>query len=931
MQKFSNSLAVFFLLVLYCPAAVLGAEPNLTPDGIQFPMQGLGDLVFEYPRLQDFSQNDLTKIFDKTVTDNGTRAVVKYEGGAELHFTKKDGGLIEMAVKNPPANLAAFRVGCNIPFAINEGGKYSLGGQEAKPFPMEKPAGPMLYQGNTQTMTLTAPSGAMLTLTGLQPGTFFQLQDNREWNWAIFHVWFMCPYNKDRAFTELRFSSTKDAEHKAVKMVDRFGQDFVRDFPGKISSEDELKADTKTDKAYYDALPKKPNLDVYGGFAGTGESLKLKKTGFFHVEKIKTRWFLVDPAGNAFFHLGLCGFGPSDDFTYTEGRESLFEWLPPHDAQFGTAWHPEGWWNPRAVSFYVANVIRKYDKPFEREEWTTRMIDRVRAMGFTSAGAFSPTPQAFTDKKFPHVHSFGFWGLGYDIPGARGFFDAFDPELAKKIDEIFARDIAPHADNPLIIGYYLANEQGAEDLPRALPALPGKFEAKKKLVALLKKQYGTIDKFNAAWDMTAKSFDDLIEPGLPVTTRAASQDVTKFVELYLDKYYALLAETFRKYDKNHLLIGSRWQPGTANNETLVKTCAKYCDVISVNYYTMAFDKDFLDRIYRWSGEKPMLLSEWHYSCTGESALPGGLGGVKTQRERGMAYRNYVEQAAATGYVVGTEWFTLIDQARAGRFFEKETGEKANTGVFAVTDRPWKDFVAKVVKTNCDIQSLLLGKRKAFKFDDPRFALKGTGRQTISAPWVEKPLVIDGSRDEWPGLPPVMIGENRMVLGADSAGTSAAFRVAWDKKNLYIFADVVDSTPGKSSVKGADLWQGDGVEIFLGVEDLDKPGDMIFSDRQILIGAGPGEGQTYVRNATPRTSGTIRRSVVMKPDGSGYFLEAAIPFTVLGVEPKENMELLFDVAVDDSEDGTSRQRQFVWNGDSRVSGERGGWGCLKLTK
>ncbi|MDR1964114.1 MAG: hypothetical protein LBQ50_10080, partial [Planctomycetaceae bacterium] len=103
------------------------------------------------------------------------------------------------------------------------------------------------------------------------------------------------------------------------------------------------------------------------------------------------------------------------------------------------------------------------------------------------------------------------------------------------------------------------------------------------------------------------------------------------------------------------------------------------------------------------------------------------------------------------------------------------------------------------------------------------------------------------------------------------------------------------------------------------------------DRQILLGANPtGSDQTFIRNI-PKQQGTIQRFVSLKTDGTGYYLEAAIPFELLGFTPKEGLEILFDIAIDDSEDGLARQRQFVWNGDNRVSGERGGWGRVRLTK
>ena len=94
------------------------------------------------------------------------------------------------------------------------------------------------------------------------------------------------------------------------------------------------------------------------------------------------RWILVDPDGNAFFHLGICGFNPSDDYTFVQGREQIYEWLPSHSGQFQTAWHPENYWGPLAVSFHLANTIRKTGRPYTNAEYTARMVERVRKWGF---------------------------------------------------------------------------------------------------------------------------------------------------------------------------------------------------------------------------------------------------------------------------------------------------------------------------------------------------------------------------------------------------------------------------------------------------------------------------------------------------------------------------------------------------------------------
>ena len=47
------------------------------------------------------------------------------------------------------------------------------------------------------------------------------------------------------------------------------------------------------------------------------------------------------------------------------------------------------------------------------------------------------------------------------------------------------------------------------------------------------------------------------------------------------------------------------------------------------------------------------------------------------------------------------------------------GERANTGVIAVTDRPWKAALAEMMKTNYDIYKVWLGEREPFAWKDPR--------------------------------------------------------------------------------------------------------------------------------------------------------------------------------------------------------------------
>ena len=74
---------------------------------------------------------------------------------------------------------------------------------------------------------------------------------------------------------------------------------------------------------------------------------------------------------------------------------------------------------------------------------------------------------------------------------------------------------------------------------------------------------------------------------------------------------------------------------------------------------------------------------------------------------------------------------------------------------------------------------------------------------------------------------------------------------------------------------------------------------------------------------------IATSVTPSVDGKGYTLEAAIPWTALGVTPKHGKTLLFDLAAGNSADGKQRSSQLVWNGGARNSSDRSAWGRLTL--
>lgn len=717
-------LSVLLATVVLVSSNVQSATVSTADDGVRIEGGSLGVFVLSYPVLIGDKNQELKPV-EKNVAS--PKATLKYANGAHVTLTIAGDGKLTLDFSNLPADTQKFKMDTVIGFDFSHGGKWIVDGKE-QPFPEEKPAKPHLFQGNGKNVQIVSAENRNLSIT-VPEFSFMQLSDNREWNWKTFGWSVFVPVQGNAPSVQFQIVvGTADGGLKKIMLADEFGQDFKGEWPGKITKLEELKADVESEKAYYAGF-KTQQRDKFGGLPGSGAKLGLQKTGFFHVEQKGERWHLVDPKGNQFFHMGLCSFGVSEDFTYVKGREPAYAWLPPYDGEFHAAWHPEPFWSHDAFSFYLANVIRKYGSA-DPGALASRMIERVRAFGFNSGGAFSNIPKAVREKAiFPYVSSLpiGPWG-DFKIemlPGVRETFDPFDEKNRANMDKAFAQKIAPVADDPLLIGYFLTNEPAHEDLPRVIPTLKSNVAAKRRLVQMLQEKYKTIEAFAQAWGLTltgkgeGASFEQLNDMGLAVKTPAATADMKEYEAIFFEASHKLIRDTFKKYDQNHLLIGDRWQPQTANNEQLCRIVGKYCDVVSVNYYTYGVDLNYLKNIYQWSGKRPLFLSEFHWCSPKDSGLPGGKE-VASQQERGLAYRNYVEQAAALGFVTGIEWFTLLDQARTGRFFERYTGENANTGIFNVVDRPWKPMVEEMAKTNHGIYEVLHGERPAFKYDNPRF-------------------------------------------------------------------------------------------------------------------------------------------------------------------------------------------------------------------
>ncbi len=62
-----------------------------------------------------------------------------------------------------------------------------------------------------------------------------------------------------------------------------------------------------------------------------------------------------------------------------------------------------------------------------------------------------------------------------------------------------------------------------------------------------------------------------------------------------------------------------------------------------------------------------MIGEYHFGSLDVGLPASGLRRVRTQEDRGRAYRTYLENAAADPFCVGVHWFTLYDEPAIGRY------------------------------------------------------------------------------------------------------------------------------------------------------------------------------------------------------------------------------------------------------------------------
>ena len=360
--------------------------------------------------------------------------------------------------------------------------------------------------------------------------------------------------------------------------------------------------------------------DKFGGMMI--EDMKQDATGYFYSKKINNRWWLIDPMGYPYFILGLdvlkYSFANSkiQQDTMLEKYGSAKEW-----AEYTTK-HLKNDLYFTAASRPSAEIL-EVEEPLPVQQFLSFMSSYGRKKGINNSRSGSTT---FSENNTMPV---------------------FDPDFVAHADA-YAKEHANASTNPNIIGYSLDNE------------LP--------MDGIMLDNYLTIDyskevnyySYAAAWTWFTKETGKENPDGNDITDEMRD----KFRGFIWNKYFEVTVSAFKKYDPNHMIIGTRFLTVAASSKWVMKVAGYYLDAITINwYFQWTPDADKLEFMSKYA-DKPFIVTEF-YAKAGDSegnlANRSGAGFyVETQQDRADYYHNFTLRMLECQNMVGWYWLQYID-------------------------------------------------------------------------------------------------------------------------------------------------------------------------------------------------------------------------------------------------------------------------------
>lgn len=397
-------------------------------------------------------------------------------------------------------------------------------------------------------------------------------------------------------------------------------------------------------------------LSNYGGWMGK----QYKASGYFRTEVIDGRWWLIDPEGYRFIHVGVVSVHPGSSQNMKKA--------------FGEKFGDDRRW----------------------AEETTKLLKQLR---FNGTGGWTDHKMlGLSGQSMPYVVRMnlmsGFGrklGVTHAVPGHTGFelecIPVFHPDFSAYCREE-AKVLEAYRDDPYVVGIYSDNELQTPKLANYLkldpsnPAQRPNYEAAK---AWLRGRKGK----------TEVSADDI-----------NMMDRLEFAGYVFERYFHIVTEAIKEADPNHLYIGSRFMGPNFRNPFIWKAAEPYCDVVAVNYYGCWGPRQ--DEVAYWQTlcRRPIMITEFYVKGE-DSGLPNTTGAgwvVPTQADRGRFYQHYVLGLLESRACVGWHWFKYQDNDPEKKGAELSNID-SNKGIVNIRYEPYAEFVELMKEINGEVYPL----------------------------------------------------------------------------------------------------------------------------------------------------------------------------------------------------------------------------------
>jgi len=190
---------------------------------------------------------------------------------------------------------------------------------------------------------------------------------------------------------------------------------------------------------------------------------------------------------------------------------------------------------------------------------------------------------------------------------------------------------------------------------------------------------------------------------------------------------------------------------------------------------------------------------------------------------------------------------------------------------------------------------------------------------------DPPPAIDGDLAEWAGVPgAITLGQASQVVHGPTkwsspADLSATLWLAWRQEHLYLAIDVTDDRL-RQTESGENLWKGDHIELYVDADPDAEASRRTLGKGQFHLGFSPGNfGRTGDALADRKPEAVVFTPAGMAAQGvlvaarqteKGYALEAAVPWSLVGVRPAVGVPLGLEVGVSDTDGDEAVQESLM---------------------